>query len=206
MPTLNAPFGMLPHRNSSAAPYALQTTRYFVRAANTDAFYIGSPVKLHASADAFGVAGVTVAAGTDALVGAVTGVEPVNVGVVSQVGGTLGLETVSVPATKARDYYVYVADDPMQIFEIQGDSTATNQIAGNANLNCSLTIAAPSPATAATSATVVSSSTIASTNTLNIRLMGLVPVTENSRRGFGAFSVYKCKINAHQYANLIAGV
>jgi hypothetical protein len=206
MPTLNAPFGLQPYRGGGSAAYALQTRRYFIPQANANAFYIGLPVQLAATSDAEGTPGVDVNAGTGAFVGSIVSVEPANVGGISQVGANLNLEQVSIPATKTRDYYVYVADDPNQVFEIQGDATATNQIAANANKCASMTITAPSPASFPISATVLSSSTIATTNTLNLKMLGLSPRPEANRKGFGAFSVWLVKINQHQLANGATGV
>lgn len=206
MPTLNAPFGLQPYRGGGSAAYALQTRRYFIPQANANAFYVGSPVILAANADADGTPAIDVAAGTSTLVGAIVSIEPVNVGGISQVGVNANLEQVSIPAVKNRDYYVYVADDPNQVFEIQGDATATNQIAANANKCASMTIAAPSPATFPVSATVLNSASIATANTLNLKILGLSPRPEANRKGFGAFSVWLVKINLHQLANGATGV
>ncbi len=206
MPTLNAPFGLKPYRGGGSSAYALQTRRYFIPSSNGNAFYIGSPVKFAATGDADGTPGIDVAAGTDTFCGAVVSIEPANVGGISQVGSNLNLEQVSIPASKTRDYYVYVADDPNQVFEIQGDATATNQVLANSNKCASMTITAPSPASFPTSATVLNSSTIATNNTLNLKLLGLSPRPEANRKGFGAYAVWLVKINLHQLANGATGV
>ncbi len=136
-------------------------------------------------------------------VGSVVGVEPANVNGISQVGATLDTTQVSIPATKTRAYYVYVADDPHQIFEIQTGATATNLVTTKLNNNFDLTIAAPSPATSPQSATIVDNSTISTTNTRAMRMMGLAQRENNE---VGAYQVVRCKINTHAYANAIAGV
>lgn len=206
MPTLNAPFGLQPYRGGGSSAYSLQTRRYFIPQANANAFYIGSPVQLAATSDALGTPGVDVNGGTGAFVGAIVSIEPINVGGTSQVGAALALEQVSIPATKTRDYYVYVADDPNQVFEIQGDATGTNQIAANANKCATMTIAAPSPASFPVSATVLNSASIATTNTLSLKLLGLSPRPEANRQGYGPWSVWLVKINQHQLANGATGV
>lgn len=206
MPTLNAPFGLQPYRGGGSSAYALQTRRYFIPQANANAFYIGSPVQLAATSDADGTPGIDVNAGTGAFVGAIVSIEAVNVGGISQVGVTLSQEQVSIPATKTRDYYVLVADDPNQVFEIQGDATATNQIAANANKCATMTIAAPSPATFPVSAAVLNSASIATTNTLSLKLLGLSPRPEANRKGYGSWAVWLVKINQHQLANGATGV
>lgn len=199
----NTPFGLRPVRSGSADAFAFQVGRYYIASADANAYYVGSPVKLTNTGDANGVQGITAAAGTDTLVGAIVGVEAANVDAASMVGSALNLEQVSIPATKTRDYYVYVADDPNQEFWCQADATTTNQVATKSNNNCSLTIAAPSPSTNPVSATVISSSTIATTNTLNIALKGAAPIVGQV---YGAYTVYRCKINLHQYANGRTGV
>jgi hypothetical protein len=203
MANTNRPFGLMPVQGGGASAFAFQVGRYYIPSSDNNAYYIGSPVKLLAGADAVGIPGVVVAAGTDTLVGSVVGVESVSVNTQSMVGVNINYEQVSIPATKTRPYYVYVADDPNQVFLCQGDATSTNQVAANANKNASLTIAAPSPATLPQSATVIASSTIATNNTLNIALLGLAQQPNNA---FGAYAVWRCKINLHQYANGRTGV
>jgi hypothetical protein len=201
-PNTNAPFGLMPIASLTGVD-DIPMNRYFIPSTDTNAYYIGSPVRALANADANGVPGVIVAAGTDTFLGSVVGVEIANVNATSMVGTTLALEQASIPATKTRDYYVYVADDPNTIFTMQADGTATNQTAANANKNASMTITAPSPASLPNSASVISSASIATNNTLNLRLMGLYQTPGSA---FGAFSVYRCKINLHQYANGATGV
>lgn len=202
MANINAPFGLVPEGNLAGGLSTVPVNMYYIPSTDSNAYYVGSPVIPLAGADTNGVPGVIVGNGTDVYVGVITAILPVGLGI-SQQGTTLALEQVSIPATKTRDYYVLVADNPHQIFEVQGDATATNQTAANANKNCSLTITAPSPASAPQSATVVSSSTIATNNTLNIRLMGLARRPGNA---FGAYAVWRCKINLHAYANAATGI
>ncbi len=202
MANVNAPFGLVPEGNLAGSLTTVPVNMYYIVSTDPNAYYVGSPVIPAATADTNGVPGVIVGNGTDVYVGVVTAILPVPLGI-SQQGNPLALEQVSIPATKNRDYYVLVADNPLQIFEVQGDGTATNQVSTKANNNCSLTITAPSPASAAQSATVVSSSTIATNNTLNIRLMGLARRPGNT---FGAYAVWRCKINLHAYANAATGI
>lgn len=194
MANVNRPFGLRPVKTIGAASWNEQANIYHIASGDTSAYYIGDVVKSAASADANGVPDVAKALGTDVLRGVIVGVlASVPYGISLQ-GATLDLANTYVPATKTRDYYVLVADDPSTIFEVQGDGTATNQVAANVNKNCSLTVAAPT-APGQWSATVVASSTINTTNTLNIRLMGLVQKSDNA---FGAYARWLCKINLHE--------
>lgn len=205
MPTLNAPWGLRPIELHDGSPWNGIVHRYYIPSSDGNAYYVGDVVKSAAGADANGVPQVAPAAGTDTLRGVICGVEVAQPEAVSLQGVDLLLSRANVPATKnGKDYYVYLCDDPAVIFEVQGDSTATNQVAANANKNCSLTIAAPSDTTMPLSATVVNSGSIAVTQGLNIKLMGL-----SNRRistGFGAFAIWRCKINQHELMGNTAGI
>lgn len=204
MPTLNQPFGLSPVFNGDGSPWNGAARRYYIPSSDGSAFYVGDVVKSAAGSDANGVPQVQAAAGTDTLRGVIVGVEPANVENASLVGSDLALSRVNIPASKTRDYYVYVVDDPNIVFEVQGDATATNQVAANANKNCSLTIAAPSNTALPYSATVVNSGSINTTQALNIKLCGL-----SQRRpsgGFGAYALWLCKINQHELMGNTAGV
>lgn len=203
MANVNRPFGLMPVENLTGGSNTISTHRYYIASTDTDAYYIGSPVILAAGADAKGVPAVAIGAAAGVYVGAVVGVEPANVNGISQVGTNLNMEQVSIPATKTRAYYVYVSDDPNQIYEVQCGATATNLTAAKANYNFDLTIAAPSPASSPQSATIVDNSTITTTNTRSMKMMGLAQRENNE---IGAYQVVRCKINTHQYANAIAGV
>jgi hypothetical protein len=202
MPNVNRPFGLMPVEafGDSDGP---TVHRYFIGSADASAYYIGSPVILSATGDARGVPGVAIGAASGVFVGSVVSIEPANINTVAMAATTLDRSQVSIPATKTRDYYVYVADDPGQIFEIQCGSVATNLVTTKLNSNFNLTIAAPSPATLPQSATIVDNSTIATTNTLPMRMMGLAQRENNE---VGAFQVVRCKINTHAYGPVIAGV
>lgn len=206
MANLNKPFGLAPHRNLAGGMWNQQTTRYRVPSTDTLAYYVGDLVLSAAGADTKGVPDVIKAtAGTETYRGVIVGVEPANPLAVSLAGTALSLEVTNIPATKAKDYYVYVEDDPMCLFFCQGDGTATLQVAASANKNCSFTIAAGSPAapSPAISATVVNSSTISTTSSLSGKLVGLAQIPNNS---FGSYSVWRVKLNAHEFNGLTAGV
>lgn len=202
MANVNAPFGLRPTKTINGASWNDQGNLYHIPAGDTSAYYIGDVVKSAANADANGVPDVAKALGTDVLRGVIVGVLPSQPYGTSLQGATLDLANTFVPATKTRDYYVMVCDDPETVFECQGDVTATNQVATNANKNASLTVAVPT-APGQWSNTVVSSSTIATTNTLNMKLMGLVQKPNNA---FGAYARWLVKINLHELAGGTAGI
>jgi len=193
MANSNKPFGLAPVRTIGATTTG-QTTRYYIYSTDSDAYYIGDAVISAAQGDAAGTPGIAKATGALTLRGVVVGVEPANQLQASIAGATLNLERTSIPATKTQAYYVYVDDNPATVFSIQGDATATNQVATNSNKNFSLTIAAGAT-TVSDSGTVLSSSTIGTTNTLNMKAMGLLQVPGNA---YGAYAIWQCKINLHE--------
>lgn len=193
MANTNKPFGLAPVRTIGATTTG-QTTRYYIYASDGDAYYIGDAVISAAQGDAAGTPGVAKATGTATLRGVIVGVEPANQLQGALAGDALNLERTSIPATKTRAYYVYVDDNPATVFSIQGDGTATNQVATNSNKNFSMTVAAGST-TVSDSGTVLSSSTLNTTDSLNMKAMGLLQIPGNV---YGAYAVWQCKINLHE--------
>lgn len=214
MANVSAPFGLMPIEHIDGSPYNGRATRYYIPSTDTSAYYIGDPVALAGvagggagtqDADANGVPAIGKVANGDTLwLGPIVGVEVVNPGAASVQGTSLTLETISIPATKTKAYYVYVADDPGLIFEMQGDGTATNQTAAKSTYNCDITVATPS--TGAQSASVIASAGIALTATLPLKLMGLSQRQFAGGNAFGAYAVWRCKINNHQYGNIVAAL
>jgi hypothetical protein len=193
MANTNKPFGLAPVRSLSGT-WGEQTTRYRIPSTDGTAYYIGSAVRTVSGADANGVSDVIIASGTDTLRGVIVGVEPANWNPISLVGTALNLENTNIPATKARDYYVYVVDDPHVVFTIQGDATATKQTTAYANSNFTLTVATGSTAQSL-AGTVINSSSLATTSSLNMKAMGLLQVPNNA---FGAYAIWQCMINLHE--------
>lgn len=205
MANVNKPFGLAPHRSLSASKFNEAGTRYYIPSTDTLAYYIGDTVLSAAAGDVKGATGVIKASlGTETLRGVIVGFEPASQGV-SLAGTALSLDVTNCPATKTRDYYAYVIDDPFVMYTCQGDLTATNQTAAKSSSNTSLTVAAPTPAAPSImpSATVINSSTIATTSSLSIKLMGLQQIPNNT---YGAFGVYRVKINLHEFLGATAGV
>ena len=206
---LNRPFGLSPARHGSASQYSSQVQRYRIPSSDGSAYYVGDAVKQAAGADTRGIPNVQKAASTDTLRGVIVGVENPTINALSLQGTVIDDTITSVPATKTRDYYVYVMDDPNALFYIQDDGiTSGNLVAASANLNSVLTIAAPSLGYQL-SGTVLLSSSFANTATLNIKLMGLAQVPAIAGGGtnaFGAYAIWVCRINEHELTNGQAGI
>ena len=208
MANVNAPFGGAPVKTLHGGPFNARGTRYYIPSTDTNAYYIGDFVTTctnqtvntaFVTADANGVPGIgTPAAGSNTMRGIIVGVEisPPNAVSIQGLDPSPASSNTSIPATKTRDYYVFVQDAPDIIFMIQGDGTATNQTAAKASYKCSLTLAAPSNTAIGNSATVIASSTIATTKSLNIQLLGLAQVPGNA---FGAYAKWLAMFNLHEF-------
>lgn len=193
MANVNKPFGFAPVRTIGGT-WSEQATMYYIPSTDPSAYYIGDVVISAAAGDANGIPGVAKATvGTETVRGVIMGVLPVTQGISLQ-GTQLDLEITSIPATKTRDYYVLVIDDPQVVFAVQGDGTATNQTAANCNKNATFTVAAGAT-TSSASGTVINSANIGTTDSLNVKLMGLQQIPNNA---FGAYAVWLAKFNLHE--------
>jgi hypothetical protein len=209
MPLLNRPFGFAPFRTLGASTFNSQTNRYRIPSSDGSAFYIGDAVAQVAGADTFGVPNVQKSASTTSYRGVIVGVENPTVGAQSIQGTVIDDTITSIPATKTRDYYVYVVDDPQTLYMIQDDGiTGANLVAASASLNSSLTIAAPAIGYML-SATVLLSSSFAVTGTLNTKLMGLAQIPSlpgNVVNSFGTYAVWIVKANQHNLMGNQVGI
>ena len=196
MANINRPNSLSPIGNFQGGSWNQQGRLYCIPSTDsTNTYAIGDIVKTAGSADANGVPMVAKATATDVPLGIVVGIRVADPSV-SLVGTTLDLANNTVPKAKSRNYYVYVVDDPMVLFEVQFDSTAIALT--NLHMNAALTITADQSATLSPSApfsSVVVTSP-ATTNTLPIRLLGLVQRPDN---GTGAYARVVAKFNFHEF-------
>lgn len=154
MANANIATGLTPVRYRNGAPWNGVARRYYVPASDSTALFVGDPVIVAGDGDANGVPTVTRATAGSAgrITGVVVGFEPT-------APFPLKYRAASTAA------YVYVADDPALLFEIQEDAVggalaATNisqnidLIAGNGNTNTGLSGFQADSSTAATTATL----------------------------------------------------
>lgn len=198
MPNFNTPAGLVPVEYLLGTPWSGKARRYHIPAADTNAYAIGDPVTLNGTADARGVAGVVLATPGAGMIGPVVGMGGTAYGGPSV--DPTNLNTTVIPATKLRDYYVLVADDPNIIFEVQEIGTGTALVAAAVSLNCNLVAATNS---GYMSGWVLNNATEATTSTLDVKLLGLRQFTGNE---FGFFSKWNVLINNHLYRGGVAGV
>lgn len=180
----NAPHGFAPLITGQANDFSAQCHMYYIPAADTSAYYIGDAVKTFtagaggfgsgatADADAGNIWGTFGIQRVQKCVGGATTERSRGV-VISMFRDPFSLDTVFVPATKTKNYYVIVMDDPYVQMEIQANNAAavTAQLIG---LNATFVVAAPT-GISPVSATVLDTVTTApaATNTLQLKILGV---------------------------------
>lgn len=207
--TLNAPFGLRPVKHTDGSPYNSQTNLYVVPQADVTAIFIGDAVKSAAGGSALtGASAVTLAGPRNAalVAGAIRGVV-VGIGTANIQGAVLNadpdnLNSVSIPATKTKDYYVWVADSPDLIFEAQADAI----LVANFNKNVPLFVSTAPTGVVNQSTSYVQGSAAAVTQTLPLRLLGGVPASDNDLTAPGTFGRVYVHINQHELAANTVGV
>jgi len=192
MANSNTPFGLAPVEYLSGAPWNGQVRRYYIPSSDGNAFAIGDPVVIAGGADAKGIASVTLATPGSAILGPIVGMGGLQYGGPSV--DPTNLNTTVIPATKTKDYYVLVADDPNIIFEVQEIGTGTALTAAEVGLNANLVAATNS---GYLSGWVLTNTTEAGTATLDVKLLGLSQ--RNPNNAFGAYAKWNVLINNHVY-------
>lgn len=195
MANLNAPFGLSPFQYRNGNAYTGLGRLYAIAAADTNAFFIGDPVKIVANTDANGIPVVTLGTAGSAIRGVVMAVGSQVQGGALQGGPFVNPNNLSQSwrpaAAQTSPWYVSVCDDPDVVFQIMENSgtpgTAT-QIAGK---NANFVYAQPAGLSAGVppfiSGVTLDPTTYGTGATLNLRLMGAVqdyqnvPFTANQR-------------------------
>ena len=193
MANLNQPKGFVPSRYLNGSPYNGAANMYCIPSTDTSQFNLGDAVKGVAGGDANGLPYVQKAAGTDTVRGVVVGILLTQPGAVSLVGTTLDATLQNIPATKTKDYYVLVADDPNVLFEIQDDGNSA-LTSTSCNKNAIFVVTNPT-APQQNSASTLSCASVATTNTLNLKIVGLVQRPDNA---FGIYAKWLVRFNLHE--------
>ena len=193
MPNLVQPKGFVPSRYRNANPYTGASNLYCIPSTDGSIYGLGDAVKSAAGGDANGIPYLQKAAGTDAVRGVVVGILPVGYNTPSLVGVNLDLTLQSIPATKSKDYYIMVADDPDIIFEVMDDGLAALTAAA-CNKNASFTVANPT-APSQNSASVLTVASVAVTQGLNLKIMGTIQKPGNA---IGKNALWAVMFNQHE--------
>ena len=197
MANANTPFGFSPIIYGTSGVNNQQVRTYYIPSTDSNAYYVGDVVKTSNGGDAQGIPAVTKCSSGNTPRGVIVGVLPVSSNPSIQ-GTNLDLTTINIPASKSRDYYVVVNDDPDQVFVIQGDSTtfATTDL----NKNASYTVTAPSLSTQL-SATVLTGTTTSSSAVLKI--IGTEQIVNNT---IGQYVRFMIQFNQHEMNRPSAGI
>lgn len=189
-------FGLKPVAYLSGAPYNGAANLYYIPSTDNVAAYVGGLVKYAGSADADGIPTVTAnCAASNAVLGVIVGFEPEK-GVAS-----VNLGNMYRPASTAM--YVWVADDPNLVFEVQEDGDTTPIAAASVGLNATLTGFTSGSTTTGRSSIEIDSDTVAVTATLDVQVLRLAPRADNV---IGEFAKWWVRLNDHQLINQTTGI
>lgn len=181
--------GLIPVMYRNGTPYNGRCGKYYIPSTDNTAVYVGDPVKLAGSADARGIPTVAKASSTNVMVGVVVGVEP-------ETADSLRYRAASTGR------YVFVADDPELLFEIQEDSVGGALAVTSVGLNVNFADAGGSTVTGF-SGLEIDSSTAATTATLDFQLVRMVDREDNA---IGDNAKWLVKLNNHQFVDGTTGV
>lgn len=207
MPNINAPAGLTPVMNRSGSKWNGQTRLYAIAAADTNAIYVGDPVKVTGAADANGLQVVTLGTAGASLRGVVVGI-----GTAVQGGGPQGgplinpadlTKTFRPSGAQSQVYYAAVVDDPDVVYEIQEAFTATPTTSAQIAKNANFVYAAPATGVFV-SGVCLDQSSLNTTATLNLKIIQAVQRYDNTP--FTTYQRFLVTINNHDFSSGIAGV
>jgi hypothetical protein len=191
MPNANKPFGLSPVEHIDGSPWNGKTRMYFIPQADTNAYAIGDPVTHRGTASSSGVPGVVIATPGSGILGVIVSAGGPRYG--GMAADPQNLNTTVIPATKTRDYYVLVCDDPFVIYEAQEVFSGTALAAADVGLNANLVAGANN---GFVSGWTINNATEATTATLDVKLLGLSQKPGNE---FGIGAVWRVMINNHVF-------
>ncbi len=182
MPNVSKIRGFVPVKHTTGAPYNGQATLYAVAASDSTALFVGDPVVLDGGAHTNGIATVTKASATGAVLGVVVGIVNSKLDPVSgnMTAGSISLDTPQYRAASTFSY-VLVADAPDLIYEVEqctGSNSAYTFLVADVGLNAGMTTVAGSTTTG-TSGAALDMSSKATTATLPWKLLGAVQRVDN---------------------------
>jgi hypothetical protein len=205
----NKPSGLTPVKYLNGADWDGKANIYFINSADTNAYSVGDLVSPLAGLDQWSglqTATLTVAASSTQVCGVVVGVGASPSTTSSQRSGPFvdptNLNLVSIPATKTKNYFIAVVDDPKVIFEIQetgaGTTPATSLTYTACSKNASFIYAAPAAGVAVSGTTLdngVSSghtpqTSATVTNGYFLRMLGLSQKIDPQTALYNVYGLY----------------
>lgn len=192
MANVDSPFGLRVAGNLHGAPHSGGVRVFSTASGDGTAIYLGDPVKLSGTSSTVNsvvYTDVDQAATGDVIAGVVVGVIPETAdSVIYRAASTTRL--------------LMVQTDPDTIYEIQEVSGGTALTAAAIGLNADFVVAAGSTVTG-WSGVELNNATEATTNTLDLKIVGLVPRADNEA---GEHAKWLVQINRSQWANQVAGI
>ena len=194
MANADRPSGLAPVQYLNGSPWNGGGRVYCIPDTDdTNAYAIGDPVVLAGGADANGVPTITLA--TAGITNSILGPIVSGAGALGY-GNAYGVPAdtpIVIPATKSRNYYVLVCDDPNVIFEVQEVSGGTALTAAAVGLNAPLVSGTNN---GYLSGWEVNNAGEVTTATEQVKLLGLAQRSDNA---FGEHAKWLVLINLHCY-------
>jgi hypothetical protein len=189
MANTNRPFGFRKVGSLSGSPISGAIQKFYTN--DSTAFYVGDTVMTEGTygqvnADDMPRPAVVKAANGSVVLGVVVGFE------ILPASPTLRYHTSSTAQ------YVFVDVDPMDLYEVQGDSTVWTS--DDIGTNAAITVSTGSTTTGLSNAVITSPSESASASVL---IVGMSPDPSNE---MGAYCRFLVKMNLNQYANGALGI
>lgn len=212
MANSNKPQGLTPVQYLGGADWDGRGRLYYIDGAtDTNQYWPGDLVDLADGLDAqSGLQTITLASAGGSAVGVVLAVGASPNTSTSYRGGPYidpsNLTLINAPATKTKNYFALVADDPNIIFQVQEGGTGTVLTKTAASRNANIAYAAPATGVA-WSGTYLDNGTAPANGiggaAYNLRLMGLAQILDNGiYNTFGLYAKWLCLINNHRYRTL----
>lgn len=199
MANTDTPRGLKPVSDLNGSPWNGKARMYYVPASDSTAIYIGGLVKPAGSADAEGVPSVTGNVSTgNAVVGVVVSIDPA-------LGAGANGRDSTIYRAASTERYVYVADDPNTLFEIQEDGEGGALAATNLWMSADITGFTSGSTTSGLSSIEIDSSTATASGdgTEDVLIVGFARRPDNELGSqWGKFIV---RLNNHFYIDGSAG-
>jgi hypothetical protein len=192
-PTVSAPYGLLAVNSLDGKPYAGAIRQIPIAAGFGTAIFNGDTVQINS--DGYLIKSTSTDAGT--IVGVCTGGQYVNSG-----GQTVQGQYIPALASTAADpAYAYVVDDQQALFKVAVVTSGTTMgTASRADVGSNLCLVLnPGNTATGNSAFAVTLTGAGTTSTIPIRVIDVVPETQNTTNN--GYTELLVKINAHQYNN-----
>lgn len=223
----NKPSGLTPVKYLNGADWTGQANIYFISQASVNAFNVGDLVSPVAGLDQWsGLQSIDLTTTASLLTCGVAIAFGASPNALSSLRGgpyidPTDLTKISIPATKTKNYFALVVDDPKVVFEIQetgvGTTPATSLTFAATSKNASFVYGAPAPGVAISGTTLDNGITsvhppqtsAAVANGYFLRIMGLSqrldPQTA-SWNTFGLYAKWLVKLINHAYDGTAVGV